>query len=192
MDDPRKRCIQETIALCSGQGLDFTMSELAARLGMSKKTLYVLFESKEALLLATVDSMFDEVKVSEAEILARRDLSLAEKIRRLVVVLPDSYQTLDWTRLQGVEEKHPVVYRRIRQRLETGWEPTLDLLRQGVEQGVLRPFEPGLFRAVVEGAIEHFLSSNALEREGLGYVQAMDGMMDLLMEGILTQREEKA
>ena len=192
MDDPRKRCIRETIALCSGQGLDFTMSELAARLGMSKKTLYVLFESKEALLLATVDSMFDEVKVSEAEILARQDLSLAEKIRRLVVVLPDSYQTLDWTRLQGVEEKYPVVYRRIRQRLETGWEPTLDLLRQGVEQGVLRPFEPGLFRAVVEGAIEHFLSSNALEREGLGYVQAMDGMMDLLMEGILTRREEKA
>ena len=181
MDDPRKRCIQETIALCSSQGLDFTMSELAARLGMSKKTLYVLFESKEALLLATVDAMFDEVKVS-----------VAEKIRRLVVVLPDSYQTLDWTRLQGVEEKYPVVYRRIRQRLETGWEPTLDLLRQGVEQGVLRPFEPGLFRAVVEGAIEHFLSSNALEREGLGYVQAMDGMMDLLMEGILTRREEKA
>ena len=192
MDDPRKRCIQETIDLCSSQGLDFTMSELAARLGMSKKTLYVLFESKEALLLATVDSMFDEVKVSEAQILARQDLSLAEKIRRLVVVLPDSYQTLDWTRLQGVEEKYPVVYRRIRQRLETGWEPTLDLLRQGVEQGVLRPFEPGLFRAVVEGAIEHFLSSDALEREGLGYVQAMDGMMDLLMEGILTRREEKA
>lgn len=192
MDDTRKRCIRETIALGSGQGLDFTMSELAARLGMSKKTLYVLFESKEALLLATVDSMFDEVKVSEAEILARRDLSLAEKIRRLVVVLPDSYQTLDWTRLQGVEEKYPVVYRRIRQRLETGWEPTLDLLRQGVEQRVLRPFEPGLFRAVVEGAIEHFLSSDALEREGLGYVQAMDGMMDLLMEGILTRREEKA
>ena len=97
-----------------------------------------------------------------------------------------------WTRLQGVEEKYPVVYRRIRQRLETGWEPTLDLLRQGVEQGVLRPFEPGLFRAVVEGAIEHFLSSDALEREGLGYVQAMDGMMDLLMEGILTRQEEKA
>ena len=109
-----------------------------------------------------------------------------------MVVLPDSYQTLDWTRLQGVEEKYPVVYRRIRQRLETGWEPTLDLVRQGVEQGVLRPFEPGLFRAVVEGAIEHFLSSDALEREGLGYVQAMDGMMDLLMEGILTRREEKA
>lgn len=192
MDDARKKCIRETIALCSSQGLDFTMSELAARLGMSKKTLYVLFENKEALLLATVDAMFDEVKVSEAEILARDDLNLAEKIRRLVVVLPDSYQALDWTRLQGVEEKYPAMYRRIRQRLETGWEPTLDLLRQGMEQGVLRPFGPGLFRAVVEGAIEHFLSSDALEREKLGYVQAMDGMMDLLMEGILTRREDEA
>ena len=192
MDQARQKCIDCAIQLCSSQGLDFTMSQLAAQLGMSKKTLYVLFDSKEALLLAVVDTMFDAVKADEAKILARQDLSLADKVRQLVVVLPDSYQTLDWTRLQGVEEKYPVVYRRIRQRLETGWEPTLDLLRQGVEQGVLRPFEPGLFRAVVEGVIEHFLSSNALEREGLGYVQAMDGMMDLLMEGILTRREDKA
>ena len=192
MDQARQKCIDGAIQLCSSQGLDFTMSQLAARLGMSKKTLYVLFDSKEALLLAVVDTMFDAVKADEAKILARQDLSLAEKVRQLVVVLPDSYKNLDWSRLQGVEEKYPAVYGRIRQRLETGWEPTLDLLRQGVEQGVLRPFEPGLFRAVVEGAIEHFLSSNALEREGLGYVQAMDGMMDLLMEGILTRREEKA
>lgn len=191
MDDPRKRCIQETIALCSSQGLDFTMSQLAARLGMSKKTLYVLFDSKEALLLAVVDTMFDAVKADEAKILARQDLSLADKVRQLVVVLPDSYKNLDWSRLQGVEEKYPAVYGRIRQRLESEWEPTLELLRQGMEQGELRPFQPGLLRAVVEGAMEHFLSSDALQREGIGYVQALDGMMDLLMEGILAKGDDK-
>lgn len=190
MDEVRQRCIQQTIELCSSQGLDFTMSQLASQLGMSKKTLYVLFESKESLLLETVDAMFDAVKASEAEVLERKDLDLAEKVRRLVVVLPDSYKTLDWSRLQGVEEKYPVVYQRIRQRLESGWEPTLALLRQGMEEGVLRPFEPGLLRAIVEGTIEHFLTTDALEREKIDYVQALDGMMDLLMEGILTRRED--
>lgn len=191
MNEAREKCIQQTIALCSSYGLDFTMSQLAAQLGMSKKTLYLLFESKEALLLATVDSMFDAVKVSEAQILAQQDLTLAEKVRRLVVVLPDSYKTLDWSRLQGVEEKYPAVYQRIRQRLESGWEPTLELLRQGIAAGVLRPFSPGLLRAVVEGAIEHLLSSDALERENLEYVQALDGMMDLLMDGILANRRSE-
>lgn len=190
MDEVRQKCIQQTIALCSSQGLDFTMSQLATQLGMSKKTLYVLFESKEALLLETVDTMFDAVKASEAEVLARQDLDLAAKVRRLVVVLPDSYKTLDWSRLQGVEEKYPAVYQRIRQRLESGWEPTLALLRQGMEEGVLRPFEPGLLRAIVEGTIEHFLTTDALEREKLDYVQALDGMMDLLMGGILTRQED--
>ena len=190
MDEVRQRCIQQTIALCSSQGLDFTMSQLATQLGMSKKTLYVLFESKEALLLETVDTMFDAVKASEAEVLARQDLDLAAKVRRLVVVLPDSYKTLDWSRLQGVEEKYPTVYQRIRQRLESGWEPTLALLRQGMEEGVLRPFEPGLLRAIVEGTIEHLLTTDALEREKLDYVQALDGMMDLLMGGILTRQED--
>ena len=191
MDQTRQKCIDCAIQLCSSQGLDFTMSQLATRLGMSKKTLYVLFESKEALLLAAVDAMFDAVKADEAKILARQDLSLADKVRQLVIVLPDSYKNLDWSRLQGVEEKYPAVYGRIRQRLESEWEPTLELLRQGMEQGELRPFQPGLLRAVVEGAMEHFLSSDALQREGIGYVQALDGMMDLLMEGILAKGDDK-
>ena len=191
MDQARQKCIDCAIQLCSSQGLDFTMSQLAARLGMSKKTLYVLFDSKEALLLAVVDTMFDAVKADEAKILARQDLSLADKVRQLVVVLPDSYKNLDWSRLQGVEEKYPAVYGRIRQRLESEWEPTLELLRQGMEQGELHPFQPGLLRAVVEGAMEHFLSSDALQREGIGYVQALDGMMDLLMEGILAKGDDK-
>lgn len=191
MDELREKCIHQTIQLCSSQGLDFTMSQLAAQLGISKKTLYVLFESKEALLLEVVNYMFDRVKASEAELLARQDLDLAEKLCRLVVVMPDSYKTLDWRRLQGVEEKYPAVYRQIRQRLESGWEPTLELLRQGMAEGVLRPFEPGLLRAVVEGTIEHLLASDALEREGLDYVQALDGMMDLLMDGIRKREEEK-
>ena len=191
MDRVRQKCIDCAIQLCSSQGLDFTMSQLAAQLGMSKKTLYVLFDSKEALLLAVVDTMFDAVKADAAKILARQDLSLADKVRQLVVVLPDSYKNLDWSRLQGVEEKYPAVYGRIRQRLESEWEPTLELLRQGMEQGELRPFQPGLLRAVVEGAMEHFLSSDALQREGIGYVQALDGMMDLLMEGILAKGDDK-
>lgn len=165
------------------------MSELAAQLGMSKKTLYVLFESKEALLLEMVDSMFDAVKASEAAVLARQDLDLAEKLRRLVVVLPDSYKRLNWSRLQGMPEKYPAMYHRVRQRLESGWEPTLELMRQGIAEGILRPFEPSLLRAVVEGAIEHFLATDVLEREGFDYVQALDGMMDLLMDGILTRKE---
>ena len=107
MDELREKCIHQTIQLCSSQGLDFTMSQLAAKLGISKKTLYVLFESKEALLLEVVNYMFDGVKASEAELLARQDLDLAEKLCRLVVVMPDSYKTLDWRRLQGVEEKIP-------------------------------------------------------------------------------------
>lgn len=191
MDELREKCIHQTIQLCSSQGLDFTMSQLAAQLGISKKTLYVLFVSKEALLLEVVNYMFDGVKASEAELLARQDLDLAEKLCRLVVVMPDSYKTLDWRRLQGVEEKYPAVYRQIRQRLESGWEPTLELLRQGMAKGVLRPFEPGLLRAIVEGTIEHLLASDALEREGLDYVQALDGMMDLLMDGIRKREEEK-
>ncbi len=191
MDTPRDRCIQATIQLCSSQGRDFTMSQLAASLGMSKKTLYVLFPSKEALLLEMVDAMFCQVKESETALLADSTLPLAQKVRRLVVVLPESFKALNRSRLQGVEQRYPAVYRRIRLHLESGWEPTLALLWQGMEAGVFRPFSLGVFRSMVEGSIEYFLASGALQREGLDYVQALDQMMELLLEGILAKQEEQ-
>ena len=55
MEELREKCILHTLALCSEYGMRFTMSELAAGLGVSKKTLYVLFPDKEALLTDAVD-----------------------------------------------------------------------------------------------------------------------------------------
>ncbi|WP_367923987.1 TetR/AcrR family transcriptional regulator [uncultured Ruthenibacterium sp.] len=190
MDALRDKCIQATFQLCSQEGLDFTMSALAARLGVSKKTLYVLFDSKESLLLEMVEVMFAQVKQSEAQVLADSSLSLTEQIRRLVIVLPESFKTLNWSRLQGVEEKYPTVYRSICQHLESGWAPTLELLERGIQTGELRPFSIGIFRSVVEGSMEYFLSSDALAREGIDYVNALEQMMDLLMEGIVQKQEE--
>lgn len=189
MEELREKCILHTLALCSEYGMRFTMSELAAGLGVSKKTLYVLFPDKEALLTDAVDYVFDAVKRSEAEILRDETLSLTQKIERLIIVIPEPFREIDWNRLNGVETKYPKVYTHICERIESGWDAALSLLREGVETGVLRPFSIPVFKAMVEGSIEHFITSPELAQQGVAYTQALEEMIALLMRGALMRKE---
>ena len=48
----RKKIIDATVEEFKQNGLKFTMNDLAKRLGISKKTIYTVFESKQAVLPA--------------------------------------------------------------------------------------------------------------------------------------------
>jgi len=50
-------------------GMKFTMDDVAAQLGMSKKTLYKLFRSKNELVLAVIESLIQFVKAKEQIVL---------------------------------------------------------------------------------------------------------------------------
>lgn len=58
-----------------------TMDELAAELGMSKKTLYVHFASKEDLMRAVIEDLGREIRAVADALFANRRLNFAEKLR---------------------------------------------------------------------------------------------------------------
>ena len=51
----RDKIIDATVEEFKQNGLKFTMNDLAKRLGISKKTIYTVFESKQAVLVAVAD-----------------------------------------------------------------------------------------------------------------------------------------
>jgi len=59
----------------------FTMDELATELGMSKKTLYVHFAGKDAIIWAVLDAFAAEIRADAEALLANPGLSFAEKLR---------------------------------------------------------------------------------------------------------------
>ncbi|MDD2960190.1 MAG: TetR/AcrR family transcriptional regulator [Lachnospiraceae bacterium] len=187
----REKCVKQTIALLGEGGLKFKMIDLANALGVSKKTLYRAFDSKEELLLAVAENCFWEIKCSERRILEDAKLPLLEKIKNLIIVLPEQYRSLNWYLVEEVAARYPAVYGYIRKRMESDWDPTLDLLALGVQQGVLREFDKTVFKSMVEGCMEHFITSNELGKQGIGYLQALEKMIDILLHGIVGMTEER-
>ena len=178
--DLRTQILDAAAKLIQAEGLGFTMQQVAAALHISKKTIYTVYSDKEALLLDMVDMLFEKIHRRKAE-LAALPLPLEERLRAVIIALPEEYAALDFRQLDALEEKYPAVAARVRRHLETGWEPTMALLEQGIAEKRIRPVNLTVLRRVLTAAFQQLLSG---ANDGSSYAAELEDMMDILMNGI--------
>ncbi len=186
----REKILEGTIKVFQKKGLKFTMDDLANELSMSKKTIYQEFRDKESLFYVMVDYCFDKIKVSEQAVMDDPNLDTIQKFRKILNVMPESYQDIDFRQLYPLKEKYPKVYLQIEKRLETGWENTLGLLKEGIAQGRIRDVNPLIFKAMMEASLERFFQSDFLLANGISYQEGLDEVVDLLLNGVLINEGE--
>lgn len=182
----REQILTTATELFREKGLHFTMQEVAQSMGASKKTLYTVYPSKEELLLDMVDTLFERIHRKKDELI-HSDAPVEQRIKSVIVALPEDYDTVDFRLMGELEETYPAVARRVKQHLETGWEPTLTLLEEGIAQGRIRPVPICVLRQIITASIEGFLYADHRE---FRYAQMLEDMMDILMNGIRRREDE--
>lgn len=183
----KEKILKATIRVFNQKGLKFTMDDIAADLSMSKKTIYTIFPDKETLFYQTVDYCFDRIKESEAEVVHNQNLNTVEKIRAILGVLPESYSDVNFGQLYPLKDKYPNIYRKVEERLETGWEATIDLLLQGMEEGVIRPINVIVFKTMMEATLEQFFRRDVLAANQISYQDALNEVVNILVNGIVKE-----
>lgn len=181
----REMILEGTIKAFNRKGLKFTMDDIARELAISKKTIYMVFADKESLFLAMVDYMFDHIKESEEAVVQDTSLSTKEKIKKILGVMPEGYKEVDFRQLYLLRERYPSIYKRVEERLETGWETSIALIEQGIAEGVIRPVRIPLLKMMLEAALEQFFQRDILMRNQISYQEALTEVVDILVEGIV-------
>lgn len=187
MADTKKMIMDAVIDQFNEKGLKFTMDDISKELHISKKTIYKEFNDKDELFFATVDYGFSAIKQKEAEIIADDSLDLVEKISKLIVCLPDSYKNIDFRKVYQIKEKFPDVYSKVAEKIESDWGETERLLEQAMDQGLIKKTPISLIKLMIEGSIEKFLSSKDLQKSDLSYEDALNGMIDVIMKGLIAE-----
>ena len=170
----QKKILEGTLEVFNQKGLKFTMDDLAGHLGTSKKTIYMVFRDKEALFLAMVESG-----------------NTLEKIRKILGVLPEGYKDVDFRQLYMLKEKYPRIYEKVEEHLETGWETTIALLEQGMAEGVIRPVRIPILKMMLEASLEQFFQRDVLIRNRISYQEALDEVVNILVDGIQLTRDSQ-
>ena len=181
----RQQLLEGTLQVFNYKGLKFTMDDVAHSLGISKKTIYTVFRTKEEMFLALVDYLFDGINEAEQRVLDDDSLSTVEKIRKILGVMPVSYRELDLRQLYVLKDKYPSVYQQVEHRLENGWENTIALIEQGIEEGVIRPIKIPILKMMLEASLEQFFMRDILIENRISYQEGLDEVVEILVDGIL-------
>lgn len=180
----KETILEGTIQAFNEKGLKFTMDDVAKVLGMSKKTIYKVFRDKESMFYAMVDYMFDSIKESERAILEDESMTTIEKVRKILGVMPEGYKDVDFRQLYSLKDKYPAIYKQVEIRLETGWETTIALIEQGIQEGVIREVNISLVKMMLEASLEQFFQRDILIQNHISYMEALDEVVGIIVDGI--------
>ena len=166
------------------------MDRLAAALGMSKRTLYRYFASKEALVDELLRRKQAAVRDGFEAVLALPGIDFAERAARMMRHAHAESAEVNAIFLHDLRRFLPTLYARLekfRARMAPAiWER---LLRSGIETGAVRAdVDPAFVSRLIPVVIQSLLDPDTLERLGLQPHEVLERTFQLLLAGVLTPR----
>lgn len=185
----KQEIIKKASLLFNQDGLKFTMDDLARELHISKKTIYKIIPDKKSLFNMMVDDIFDSIKEEERNSLEDESSSILEKLRRTLGAMPEEYYNINFQNLNVLKEKYPKIYAHVEQRLETGWEQTIELLEKAMEEGLIRRISIPIFKTMFQATIEQFFQRDVLIENQIPYQEALQEVVSIMIDGIVISED---
>jgi AcrR family transcriptional regulator len=117
-----------------------TMAQLATDLGMSKKTLYVHFPGKDAIIAGIIDDLAIDLRRHADEMLGRSDLNFAEKLRGFIQGLIQRLSAVNPNSLRDLQRSAPLLHDQI-EKVRAKNIPYVfgRFIAEGIKAGHVRP-----------------------------------------------------
>jgi AcrR family transcriptional regulator len=165
-----------------------TSDEIAARLGISKATLYKAFPSKEEILKAVISDYLTRTLVHVEGLLADGRLGFAEKLVALFAFVGGRISEIGPLLVRDIQRSAPSVWRQIDDfRRERIFKNFKGVLESGRREGLFREdVDVDLLLEMFADLIGRFINPEALLRSGRSPAQAFESVIKVFFQGILT------
>lgn len=166
-----------------------TIDEIAAELGISKKTVYKIFSSKEEILREVVLAKMNMLLEIFQEIQAMKGPSV-DKIQAISETV-GTHINEQWQKiLTEVRINTPVLFKEIdsiiQERLALGWQK---LFIDGQKSGWIRKdIDPVVFTTAYVGVVRELMKTDFLSKHALSESEVPKQVLRMFTEGILTEK----
>lgn len=164
-----------------------SMDDLAAELGMSKKTLYVAFPSKDALIEAVLKEKFREVEADLGQLAKGQAADVEIVLHRLLDCVQRHTAEIQPAFVRDIGRETPELFQMVEQkRRELIRRYFGGLFEDGKKGGVIRSDIPThLIIEILLGAVQSIMNPTKLVELGLTVEQGYSSIIRLLLEGAL-------
>ncbi|OIK13424.1 TetR family transcriptional regulator [Bacillus sp. MUM 116] len=185
----KDRIIHAFIEELKMDGLKFPLENMARRLGVSKKTLYKYFSSKADMLDAVIDYIFENMDEKATSIIQNEQLSIVEKIKGVITVLPDHYEFIDMGILDQMKRYYPDQWVKMDSLLKSDWELLRSLIEQAIEEKAISNLNVSLIMKVVINSINTTLDQRFFLDHRMTVDEALSEIADILLFGLAMENK---
>lgn len=163
------------------------MDELAASLGISKRTIYENYADKEQLLLAFLLQFRDERDKKVAQVLTRTNNIIEFFIEMMKIHENMPLYTAKF--YEDIYKYYPNVYEKIKEDTQRSNEFLKSVLNRGIEQGYVREnLNTEVTAFLVEESTYIYIRASYLETPPFTFRELFSTMMTNFIRGISTEK----
>lgn len=192
----REQIIEAAVATFVRLGLsDARMEDIAAEAGLSKGTLYLYFDSKDALTGAILESVLAR-ELAEARRLLETERSATEKLEALIdIIVEDSVDLLPllplYFELLSMSLRQETVREVLQQPFNDYLEIVMAVVEQGKAEGEFRDVDSKAAALALGTLIDGTLLLWGYDPQLIEVNEQMRASIGLLLDGLKIQRREQ-
>jgi hypothetical protein len=166
-----------------------TMEEIAADLGMSKKTLYKFFPGKEQILKEMITCKKCDFEDYVLKLWGNNELSFLEKLKILMNYIGQHNSSFRGPLAHDLQKNFPLIWEEINESRKTHSLAKFNLLvKEGIEKGVFRnDIDQQILFLIFMNSIQGALNPEVLTQLPVTGTQVFESIVKVFLEGVFTE-----
>ena len=190
--DPKQRIIQKASDWMFRYGIKrLNMDMLSSELGMSKKTIYQFFKSKDDLVEQVIDHFVSSITSAQEEKLSQVSTPL-EKISAIMTPVYRLLVHVDKIFTEDLFRMYPELWEKINAIRVKRLEKIRELISEGIWEGVFKPVDPEMAANLLTVSVTNFIHPENLERLNVTPAQALYFLLNTFFTGILSEDKKNS
>jgi len=168
-----------------------TMDEVASELGMSKKTIYKFFPSKEDLVMAIAKHFMNRMKSKILPAL-NSDKNAIEKLGELIRILAGASEKISTKRMEEMKRHFPQIWNEIDSfRTKMMFENITKVIDQGKAEGLFIDYPTLIIMNMLVASIRSVVNPDFILNNSFSIIEAARFVFKIIIGGIVTEKGEK-
>lgn len=163
--------------------------EIASSAGISKRTLYRYYSSKEKLITDVIEFFKAQIHSKIDEVLIRDDLSPIAKYRMILSHVAKSTSKVSKNLLVDIQKERPDIFEGIVEFRTNNIKSLASLLQEAQNQGDLRSdLDPSFATDILIGTINNILTPEYLIHHNFSFEESLETIISIFLEGVLARK----
>ena len=168
-----------------------TMDEVASELGMSKKTIYKFFPSKEDLVMAIAKHFMNRMKSKILPAL-NSNKNAIEKLGELIRILAGASEKISTKRMEEIKRHFPQIWNEIDSfRTKMMFENITKVIDQGKAEGLFIDYPTLIIMNMLVASIRSVVNPDFILNNSFSIIEAARFVFKIIIGGVVTEKGEK-